>query len=246
MRWEEFTSIPDGTRVHNNEFDQCVALANLYWTDVVGLPLPRGIASAHQWWNDRASKPVLNEHATFSGTPTPGALFVAREGMYNTPDGHIGVVTSVNADGTFNTMEQNAEKQRYVGRYTRGMRNVLGFIIPRDNPANPAQRQPQGEEDMAYLITTDRGEILVVDHNQMTYWNVHKGIPFELVDLRMTWLKNQGAIREVAGLQPAALLSGYSEVGAPAGTVGTVEIDDADLKAIAKAVNDEAAERLKQ
>lgn len=107
--------------------------------------------------------------------------------------------------------------------------------------------KPESEADMAKLITTDEGNILVVDHNQMTYWNVHQGIPANLVDLRMTWLKNQGAIQEVHGLQPAALLSGYRNVGVPASApkVGTVEVSAEDVAAIAAAVNDDAAKRMK-
>lgn len=127
----------------------------------------------------------------------------------------------------------------------------LDWIVSRGNEilggagAPGEKKTEQGDDDMAYLITTDKGDILVVDHNQMTYWNVHKGIPFGLVDLRLTWLRNQGAIREVSGLQPAALLSGYREVGSQlGGSVGTVDIDEADVKAIAKAVNDDAAKRM--
>ena len=143
--WQQFTSIPNGTRIYNYGYDQCVALANHYWTDVLGLPLPGGIGSAHQWWTTRGSQPNLLNNSTFSSTPVAGALFVARYGIYNAPDGHIGIVTAVHGNGTFDTMEQNAGTWRYVGRYTRGMANILGFIVPNNNPANvpltPTQRK---------------------------------------------------------------------------------------------------------
>lgn len=148
-----FQSIPTGTKIKNHGYDQCVALANHYWENTLGLPLPIGIGSAYQWWTTRYSQPNLTRNATFSDKPVAGALFVARYGRYNAPDGHIGVVTSVNGDGTFNTMEQNAENNRYVARYTRGMANILGFIIPNNNPATPVATQPA-----AYARTQQRKE----------------------------------------------------------------------------------------
>lgn len=101
------------------------------------------------------------------------------------------------------------------------------------------------EDDMAYLITTDKGDILVVDHNQMTYWNIHEGVNSATVPKRIQWLKDQGAIREVQGHQPASLLNGYRHVGAVSvPSVGTVSVGDEDVSKIAKAVNDDTARRM--
>lgn len=136
MNWNEFNAIPNGTQVLNHGWDQCVALANLYNEGVVGggfVP----VGSAYQWWTDFDYFPQLYQNYTRSGTPVAGAIFVSRYGLYDAPDGHIGVVTSVNSDGTFNTMEQNAGTWRYVGRYTRDYTNMLGFLIPKNNPATP-------------------------------------------------------------------------------------------------------------
>lgn len=145
----------------------------------------------------------------------------------------------------------------YVGSTGASDGNHLHFEVvlhgARVNPDEyltntPKPKTERDEDMMPYLITTDEGHILVVDHAAMTYWNIHQGIPANLVDLRMTWLKNQGAIKEVQGLQPAALLSGYRNVGVPASapSVGTVEVSAADVAEIAAAVNDEAAKRLRQ
>lgn len=134
MTWGEFTSIPNGTQVKNHLYDQCVALANLYHEGVIGGSFV-GVPSAYMWWTNFGSWQTLIDSYTPSTVAQPGAIFVSRGGIYDSRDGHIGVVTSVNPNGTFNTMEQNAGTWRYVGRYTRDYANMLGFLIPKNNPA---------------------------------------------------------------------------------------------------------------
>ena len=139
MDWNQFTSIPNGTQVKNHLYDQCVALANLFHESVIGGTFV-GVPSAFNWWTDFSSWETLRANYTQSQAPVAGAIFVARGGIYNLPDGHIGIVTKINANGTFQTMEQNAGTWRYVGRYTRGSANILGFLIPKNNPATPASK----------------------------------------------------------------------------------------------------------
>jgi len=140
--WAQVTSIPNGTRIFNHGFDQCVGLANFYHEDVLGGSFVP-VQSAYQWWSNSYAQ--VDAIYTRSAVPVAGGLFVARYGIYNAPDGHIGIVTKVHANGTFDTIEQNAGTWRYVGRYTRGMANMLGFLVPRNNPANvplePTQRK---------------------------------------------------------------------------------------------------------
>lgn len=134
--WNEFNAIPNGTRVLNHGWDQCVALANLYNESVVGGSFVP-VGSAFQWWTEFDYHATLRDNYTRSAVPVAGAIFVSRYGLYDAPNGHIGVVTGVNSNGTFNTMEQNAGTWRYVGRYTRNYQNMLGFLIPKKNPAAP-------------------------------------------------------------------------------------------------------------
>lgn len=134
MNWGQFISIPNGTRIVNYGYDQCVAVANLYHVSVYGKPLPTGIGAAYQWWTTYASQPNTYNNYTQSQNPVVGALVVWNT-TWGGGYGHIGVVTGVNANGTFNTLEQNAETWRYLGRYTRGRSAVLGFLVPRNNPA---------------------------------------------------------------------------------------------------------------
>lgn len=146
--WAEFTGTPNGTRILNYGFDQCVALANHYHAMLGGQFVP--VQSAFQWWTNRY--PQVDAIYDRSATPVPGALFVSRGGIYNQPDGHIGVVTAVHPDGTFDTMEQNAGTWRYLGRYRRSMANILGFLVPKNNPAS--EPPPIGGQPMFDLYWT--------------------------------------------------------------------------------------------
>jgi surface antigen len=153
MTWGQFTAQPNGTRIYNHGFDQCVALANQYHEDVIGgsfVPVP----SAFMWWTDFSSYGTLTANYTQSATPIAGAIFVARYGLYDAPNGHIGVVTSVNGS-TFQTMEQNAESNRWLWRYSRSMQNVLGFLHPKNNPATPLPPQPVRKKKKMLQFITD-------------------------------------------------------------------------------------------
>lgn len=137
MSWPAFARIPNGTQISNNGYDQCVALANHYHEGTLGLPFVP-VDSAYEWWTRFDEFPQLRDKYVRSQTPVPGALFVARGGLYDLPNGHIGVVTDVRSGG-FSTMEQNTgpdTPQRYVYRHFRVKDdNVLGFLIPNTNPA---------------------------------------------------------------------------------------------------------------
>ena len=141
MTWEQFQAIPNGTKVFNHGWDECVALANLYQESVLGQPFV-AVGSAYQWWTLFRNYPALYNTYKQSGVPIAGAVVVSRYGIYDAPNGHIEVVTSVNSDGSFNTMGQNASGHRYVWRYRRTMQNILGFLHPYNNPAT------QEEDDM--------------------------------------------------------------------------------------------------
>lgn len=167
MNIRDFLAIPNGTRVYNHGWDQCVALANLYHESVIGGKFI-AVGSAFQWWT--TNQPELNRLYTRSSTPVAGAIFVARYGIYDAPNGHIGVVTGVNSNGTFNTMEQNAGTWRYVGRYTRGMANILGFWVPRNNPmgstpppSTSTSNSLSGDDFMRLVLDTGGTGWLVTD-----------------------------------------------------------------------------------
>lgn len=137
MRWEEFVGIPNGKQVHNHGYDQCVALANLYHEQVIGGAFVP-VASAYQWWTDFQRLGMLYDRYTqipVGDSPRAGDVFVARNGMYNARDGHIGVVIRDWDGQTFGTKEQNAEQNRYVWQtYNRSKANVLGFLRPKTSP----------------------------------------------------------------------------------------------------------------
>lgn len=149
MTWGQFTAQPNGTRIFNHGFDQCVALANQFHEQVLSPPGSFvGVGSAFQWWTDFARYPQLTSkyvQEPASAAPQPGWVFIGRYGIYNAQHGHIGVVVRGWDGSTFGTMEQNAGTWRYLGRYNRSKANILGFLRPINNPANvpiqPNQRQ---------------------------------------------------------------------------------------------------------
>lgn len=134
--YNNFVAIPNGTRVFNHGFDQCVALFNEYNELVVGAPFPP-VASAYQLWTDFASLGIAR-HYTKQMEARVGDVFIAKGGIYDGVHGHVGIVTGV-TETTITTMEQNAGTWRYVGRYTRGMANIYGFLRPNNNPAGASE-----------------------------------------------------------------------------------------------------------
>ena len=150
LTWGQFRAIPNGTQVYNHYADECVALANLYQENVLRRPFVP-LNSAYQWWTSFHTLPALFNTYRQSQTPIAGGVIVSRGGIYNYKDGHIGVILEVYGDGTFLTMEQNAGNgaQRYVFRYRRDMRNVLGILHPINNPATQEEDDMYSEADRA-------------------------------------------------------------------------------------------------
>lgn len=144
MTWDEFLALPNGTRVLNHSFDQCVALANLFHEQVMGAAIVP-VGSAYQWSTHFTGYPQLFNTYTqipASADPQPGDIFVSKGGIYNAIDGHIGIVVRAWDGSTFGTKEQNAERNRYVYQtYNRTKANMLSYLRPKKSPIpapNPA------------------------------------------------------------------------------------------------------------
>lgn len=135
MTWEQFTAQPNGSEIYNHYANECVALANQYHEQVLGGSFVP-VNSAYNWWTDYGRLAQLWTMYTQSQTPVPGAVAVWKGGRYDSTHGHIGVVTGL-VGSSYTTMEQNAESNRYLYRYTRDRANLLGFLIPKNNPAEP-------------------------------------------------------------------------------------------------------------
>lgn len=239
MSWGEFTAQPNGTRVANFGFDQCVALANQFHLDVLGGKFVP-VASAFQWWTQYAQLGMLRDTYTQAGQPVAGAVAIWKGGRYDGVHGHIGVVTSVNTNGTYNTMEQNAGTWRYLGRYTRDMANVLGFLHPRNNPAG-GQPQPvqKEDDDMAMTMWRNKADGMVIAGSIETGYWYHMPSPGHAnLAIARGFVKNQGWI----DLEPHEftwLMQMLNEAKAVSqGAQG-------DPAVIANAVADEAARRMR-
>ena len=162
MLWDEFVAIPNGTRILNHNFDQCVALANLYHEQVIGGAFVP-VGSAYQWSTDFSRYLQLTSNYTqlpAHANPEPGDIFVSRGGIYNSRDGHIGVVVRSWNGSTFGTKEQNAENNRYVYQtYNRTKANMLSYLRPKQSPI--PKPKPKEDEEMAtgafYRIGSGQG-----------------------------------------------------------------------------------------
>lgn len=178
----------------------------------------------------------------------------------NPAAGHVGVSLggeSILMTGTKAALGKGATY--FDGNF--GITTVSAYVASMNNPYLGWSRQngrfptligkiggaaAESEIDVAKLITTDKGDILVVDHNAQTYWNVHEGIPSDLVPLRIQWLKDQGAVQELVGHQPAVLLAGYRHAGSASVKIDSVQaVTAADVEKIAARVNDMTAERMR-
>jgi hypothetical protein len=134
MSWQDFLNIPDGETVFNFGASECVALANLYATSVLGCDLTTvQIGSAEQWWTTDA---ILDAWGfdRITSNPQVGDIFIGSYGLYNSQFGHIGVVVRAWDGSTFGTMEQNVGRE-VVSRHDRTMQNIDGFLRTRNQAA---------------------------------------------------------------------------------------------------------------
>jgi hypothetical protein len=160
MSVADFFSIPDGTRIYNHYFDQCVALANQYNEGVIGGPFI-SVDSAFEWWsrNDRY------DFYTRETTAKRGDICIASGGLYDGVNGHIFVVTRDWDGHTFGTIEQNGGA-RWVARYNRTMANVDGFL----RPVNQSILGAVQSTPAAVPSGSGLGDHIAAEGSDWTYW----------------------------------------------------------------------------
>lgn len=158
MSWGNFLNIPDGTQVLNHGWDQCVALANLYNEGVLGGGFVQTPNAVGWWFNENVAS--VHGFSRETSNPQVGDIFVASAGLYDSTNGHIGVVTRAWDGSTFGTIEQNGGA-RYVARYDRGMANMDGFLRPINQSAIAATPAP---------ATSSQGEGIAAEGSDWTYW----------------------------------------------------------------------------
>lgn len=135
--WEDFLRTL-GTQV-NVLGTQCVAVANYYHRDVLGLPLPGGIASAYQWYTTFPNQPNLyNNYTRFpAGTTTAqvGDIVVENRDRSNGEHGHICVVVSAWNGSFFETYDQNVNGVQRVFKLRKTGGTVMGYLRPNNGVA---------------------------------------------------------------------------------------------------------------
>jgi hypothetical protein len=248
ISYNQFISIGNGAEVKNHGYNQCVALANLYHEAVMGGSFV-AVPSAYQWWTNFdlwGTLRTLYYRVPADQNPLKGDIFVARGGIYNQPDGHIGVVTRSWDGRTFGTMEQNTGtgQRRYVYRYDRTKQNILGYLRPYKNPSDeptPAQRIG---DDMRVIrhpngTIATVGEFGIVEHTDGNVAGAEAkayGGTIEMSDAEYVRVKQQAQARRAQLIKDIA-------AQIPATTVN--HTGGVDYAALAKAVNDDAAKRMK-
>lgn len=232
MSWAEFLAIPNGYRVLNNGFDQCVALANLYHQEVIGGGFV-GVSSAHQWYTNFDNYATLHDKYVKLGpgeNPQVGDIFVSRGGIYNAQHGHIGVCVANWNGSTFGTKEQNAERSRYVYQtYWRSKANMFGYLRPKANVSSI------GDKFMRVTWDTTGTAWLVTEDGFYGLSNI------QLYNLFVRLINSTPAAPDRFNRQEIDMMNEVlrSLAQSNAGKGGAV-----DVAAVAKAVNDDAARRL--
>lgn len=160
MSVADFFSIPDGTRVYNHYYDQCVALANQFHEGVIGGPFVQ-VDSALEWWTSYDGGGLY----TRESTAKRGDICIASAGLYDGVNGHIFVVTRDWDGQTFGTIEQNGGA-RYVARYNRTMANVDGFL----RPVNRGLFGAVASAPAAVPAGSGLGDHIAAEGADWTYW----------------------------------------------------------------------------
>jgi hypothetical protein len=247
LTFNEFMSIPNGTRVFNYGADQCVALANQYHVGTLGGTLRETyIQSAYQWWTDFERYPQFyNVYDKVTSNPQRGDIFVTtRSPMYDPVHGHIGVVERSWDGSTFGTMEQNAGSgaKRWVWRYTRDMKSIAGFLRPKNNP-NPSPPSKRGKQKMATLYYCAEIETwaLAGDGQGEAAWLETKGKG--LANDWSNWFGGPNVIinKKTWDAWKAQYIAG---AGGSSSSGGSSSVAGVDYEKLAKAIFDEQAKRL--
>lgn len=95
----------------------------------------------------------------YSSTPVAGAVV-----FYG---GHIGLVESVNSDGTFNSIEGNIgpDGAGYLGRLTRSANSAVGFVYPKEIKSSAIDCDEQANTQSSTEVAILAKEVMDL-HNQ--------------------------------------------------------------------------------
>jgi hypothetical protein len=112
------------------------------------------------WWFN-ANVASVHGFSRVADNPQVGDIFIASAGLYDSTNGHIGVVVRAWNGSTFGTMEQNGG-HRWVARYDRGMVNMDGFLRPINQSAIASAP--------AAAPVSSQGDRIAAEGSDWTYW----------------------------------------------------------------------------
>jgi CHAP domain len=153
--------------------------------------------------------------------PQPDTVVVYGPGNGYSALGHVAVVDSVNADGTFTVSEMNYKGYDVTDTRVSTMQGVIGFIVPPGSSFHGAEAQQVGT-GVANCVTSSSWSIL--GQSTSICWDGLIGvgamaaggilIAVGLIVLASFTLKNSGIGNKVAGALPL--------IGGPVGAAVTV------------------------
>ena len=130
-------TVPKGTKY------QCGAFVNRVWGLSSGAS--GGFGDSYE-----SKKAVVNNRGIKAEDITnpftqikPGMAFVMPVGGAYSKIGHVGIVKSINADGTFNTIEYNFDLKKSMSENVRPINQMYGFVAP---PADKAVQIPINQQ----------------------------------------------------------------------------------------------------
>lgn len=149
MFYQNGEMVLDTSSLEKTEF-QCGEFVNRTWGLASGGP--GGFADSYESKLDMIDIPVeiINENNIIQ-TVRPGMAFVMPAGGDVAQYGHVGIVSKVYPDGTFDTIEANAPGDTIVGNIVnkrRSIEEVDGFTKPPVGKAEPVGGQKAIQEDI--------------------------------------------------------------------------------------------------
>ncbi len=121
------TTVAEGLQAAAKNHDQSYSAGQctFYVARSLGY-IPGGLGNAADWAHNAAEQGFQVNDAPAVGT---AVVWGANQGGASA-DGHVAVVTAVNADGTFQVSEMNVKGQWVADTRTANMNGVIGFIHP--------------------------------------------------------------------------------------------------------------------
>ena len=120
---------------------QCVDLFRFYNRDVLGIPQPKSVVGAKDFWGNYARDPIINNNFikitnTPNAIPEKGNVVIWNEKV-GSGFGHIAMAISGNIN-SFISLDQNWKGQGKTAKVAHNYNNIYGWFKPREESSQPS------------------------------------------------------------------------------------------------------------